>query len=328
MNTLLVAATKKGVRLYRRAENDWREVLYALAAHHVTGVSVQGASLLVGTTEGVLCSDDWGQTWRRPDVALPVQYVRWVCYHPRMPGVALAGTEPAAIFRTADNGYSWRVCPEVARLRDELGWSLPYSPEAGCVRDFAFYDRGKRVYAAVEQGGLLRSDDAGESWRLVEGSAGDSDAPLPMRFIHDDVHSVTVHSTSPDQVVAATGGGLYRSGDGGQTWAHLYDCYCRAVWLDPGDPAHIIFGPADGVDAGGRIEESFNGGADWVAAGEGLDTPWAQHMVERLLQVDDELIAVLSNGRVVATKLAYKTWERILPGRSDVLALAAGEAAE
>jgi hypothetical protein len=33
--------------------------------------------------------------------------------------------------------------------------------------------------------------------------------------IHPDVHSITVHRTSSDLVTAATGGGLYRSADGG-----------------------------------------------------------------------------------------------------------------
>jgi photosystem II stability/assembly factor-like uncharacterized protein len=326
MNTLLVAATKKGIRIYERSENRWREIFYALAAHHVTSVSVQGASLLVGATDGILCSEDWGQTWYRPDAGLSVPHVRWVSYHPRTPGVALAGTEPAAIFRTTDNAHTWQACPEVDRLRDELGWYLPYSPEAGCVRDFAFADYGRRVYAAVEQGGLLRSDDAGESWHLVEGSPGNPHIPLPTPFIHNDVHSVAVRPTSPDQVTASTGGGLYRSGDGGQTWSHLYDCYCRAVWLDPGDPSHIIFGPATGVDESGRIEESLNGGASWHGAAEGLSTPWPHHMVERMLQVDDELLAVLSNGHVIATDLAYRAWRRILPERSDVVALAVGQA--
>ena len=327
MNTILIAATENGIRIYERSEEQWREIVHALATHHVTSVSAQDTSLLVGATDGILCSDDWGQTWRRPDVALPVQHVRWVSYHPRTPGVALAGTEPAAIFRTTDNARTWRACPEVAHLRDEHGWYLPYSPAAGCVRGFAFDGLGRRVYAAVEQGGLLYSDDAGESWHLVAGSTGDPRAPLPTGFIHNDVHSVNAHPISPDQITAPTGGGLYRSGDGGTMWSHLYDCYCRAVWLDPADPAHIIFGPADGVDKGGRIEESFNGGADWHAAGEGLDTPWAHHMVERLLQVDNELLVVLSNGHVVAADLAYRAWRRILLGRSDVLALAAGQMA-
>jgi hypothetical protein len=66
-----------------------------------------------------------------------------------------AGIEPAAIFVSGDGGQSWQEQPG-GRLRKEHGWYLPYSPEAGCVWSSAFH--GSRIYAAVEQGGLLRSD--------------------------------------------------------------------------------------------------------------------------------------------------------------------------
>src|SRR5437588_9052880 len=111
--------------------------------------------------------------------------------------------------------------PEVANLRDQHHWFLPYSPGAGCVRGFAFH--GQRVYAAVEVGGALRSDDGGETWRLAEGSDGnpDFDGPPPP-FVYPDVHAIYVHPTSADLVFAATGGGFYRSDDGGQTWTCQY----------------------------------------------------------------------------------------------------------
>ena len=129
--------------------------------------------------------------------------------------MALVGTEPAAIHCWMGNG-PWRECPEVAQLRDALGWWLPYSPEAGCVRGFAFH--GDRVYAAVEVGGLLRSDDGGRTWGLVEGSSGDPRA-MAEGGIHPDVHSVAVHPSSPDLVLAPTGGGFYQSEDGGGRWS-------------------------------------------------------------------------------------------------------------
>jgi len=41
-------------------------------------------------------------------------------------------------------------------------------------------------------------------------------------MIHPDVHSITVHRTSSDLVTAATGGGLYRSADGGRNWKNIF----------------------------------------------------------------------------------------------------------
>jgi photosystem II stability/assembly factor-like uncharacterized protein len=245
-----------------------------------------------------------------------------MAYHPEVAKLAFAGTEPASIFISRDSGNSWNECPEVASLRDEHGWFLPYSPEAGCVRGYAFH--GERGYAAVEVGGVLRSDDNGASWQLAEGSDGKpSFGRPPEPYIHPDVHSLHVHPSSPDLVDAATGGGFYRSSDGGKTWQLLYDCYCRSVWTDPADPAHLILGPADGVSSNGRIEETRDGGLTWSMASTGLDVPWRRHMVERFTQIDSALFAVLSNGELFWTHLSDLKWERILQDVKKVNAVTA-----
>ena len=49
---------------------------------------------------------------------------------------------------------------------------------------------------------------------------------------------------------------------------------------------------------------------------------WQHHMVERFVQVGDELLAVLSNGELWSTSLDAITWERILPQVPDVHAAA------
>jgi photosystem II stability/assembly factor-like uncharacterized protein len=231
-----------------------------------------------------------------------------MAYHPDVSDFEFAGTEPAGIFVSHDGGMLWRSCPEVAQLRDRNGWYLPYSPEAGCVRGFAFH--GSRAYAAVEVGGVLTSQDSGETWSLV---GGDS--------IHPDVHSINVHPASPDLVYAPTGGGFYRSFDGGLTWELRYACYCRAAWVDPDKPDHILLGPADGVDRNGCIEETVDGGRTWRLASDGLNIPWRRHMVERFTQVDSELLAVLSNGELLSADLANIFWRPILTEEKGVTAV-------
>ena len=69
----------------------------------------------------------------------------------------------------------------------------------------------------MEVGGVLRSDDGGESWQLAGGSSGDpslddpslGEAPAPQ--VYPDVHSIAVHPSSPDLVYAPTGAGFYAS---------------------------------------------------------------------------------------------------------------------
>lgn len=279
-----------------------------LAEEQFTCIAANGNTIYAGSTDGIYRSTDGGQTWSALNNGLTIRHTRWLaCHNERV----FVGTEPASIFVMRESGSAWRECTEVAALRDEHQWFLPYSPESGCIRGFAF--SGSRAYAAAEVGGALRSDDGGETWRLCGGSTGDPslDAP-PEAIIYPDVHSVEVHPSSPDVVYAPTGWRFHRSMDGGQTWQASCDCYVRAAWIDPADPDHILIGPATGPDSNGRIDESRDGGRSWNSASNGLDVPWRRHMVERFLQVDDDLLAVLSNGQLIAAPIATLEWKPIL----------------
>ena len=318
----LFIASAYGIYVHERRAEGWAEVRGGLDGKHVTSVTARDGSALAGTREGIFRSPDLGQSWWPSSEGLQEQHVRWLSYHPDGSGRAVAGTEPAAIFVRQSDDEEWRECREVAALRDAHGWSLPYSPEAGCVRGFAFH--GATGYAAVEQGGLLRTDSAGESWRLIAGGGDDEkDVVGASRGgLHPDVHSVLVHPTSANFVLAATGGGFYYSSDGGDAWEHLYTCYCRAAWVDPDRPAHMILGPADGVSRRGRIEETGDGGQTWTRRMDGLASVWPEHMVERFLQVEDTLLAVLSNGELIAASLDTLEWQVVIPAVQNVNAVA------
>ena len=201
----LILATAKGILICEQDGNSWHEATRSLTDQHVTSVIAREGVILAGTENGVFRSDDEGRTWEEASNGLTARHVRWLAYHPDISDFEFAGTEPAGIFVSHDGGESWRSCDEVMHLRDQFKWNLPYSPEAGCVRGFAFH--GSRVYAAVEVGGVLISEDKGESWRLAEGSDGNPDLEGPPEpFIYPDVHSLEVHPSSPDLVYAPTGG--------------------------------------------------------------------------------------------------------------------------
>ncbi|RPI35199.1 MAG: exo-alpha-sialidase [Chloroflexota bacterium] len=321
----LFIATHNGVVEARRDGDRWVEAHKGLLYKNVTCITAREGVALAGTTEGIFRYDSERAAsrkdpWTPASDGLTIRHIRWLAYYPGVSDLEFAGTEPAGIFVSYDGALSWRMCPEVARYRDKYRWSLPYSPQAGCVRGFAFH--GERAYAAVEDGGVLVSDDGGETWQVAQGSRGPADHDPPASYIHSDVHSFEVHPSSPDLVFAPTGGGFYRSGDGGESWDYLYDCYCRAAWVDPNDPAHIVLGPADGVDQNGRIEETIDGGKTWTPASTGLSVPWNNTMVERFIQVDDALLAVLSNGELIAAPLEGLAWRQILPDVRGVSAVA------
>ena len=326
MNQALYLATPQGLVTAEGEAGSWDVVQRSLAERRLTSVAARDGVILAGSENGIYRSENGGRSWLEANLGLTVAHIRWLEWHPNMGDLVFAGTEPAAIFISETCGASWQECPEVAALAKRHNWFLPYSPAAGCVRGFA--GLAARAYAAAEVGGVLRSDDCGSTWQLAAGSDGEPrfGRPQPSR-VHPDVHSINVHSTSADLLFAATGGGLYRSKDGGATWQCLYECYCRAVWVDPDDAGHIVFGPADGVSRNGRIEESCDGGSSWHAATAGMTVPWPAHMVERFVQAgdgDSGLIAVLSNGEVLAAQLQASTlaWRRICPEVSGVTAAA------
>lgn len=318
---LLYLATDNGLTIGQIENGTARVTAQTLTTHQVTSVIAREGVILAGTTQGIQRSDDGGQSWRAVNNGLNISHVRWLAYHPALSDLEFAGTEPAGIFVSTDGAESWQEKPEVGRLRDEFQWFLPYSPEAGCVRGFAF--QGQRIYAAVEVGGLLASDNQGQSWALVPGSDGIPKFGRPQPdFIHPDVHSVNTHPEAANMVYAPTGGGFYLSEDKGQTWELRYDnCYCRAVWVDPQDPRHLVLGPAASVSRNGRIEETHDAGQTWKTIHTGTQAPWPNHMIERFNQIDNHLFSVLSNGHLLISRIGEWHWRRIFTETPKIRAI-------
>ncbi|RPI80905.1 MAG: exo-alpha-sialidase [Chloroflexi bacterium] len=307
-------ATEAGVYRLEKQGNHLSQTGRYLDDQEITCLAVTGDIILAGTHNGIYRSEDGAATWQKLNDSSGDLYLRWIAVHNGGRYTVFAGTEPAAIYVSNDNGGAWQERPEVARLRDKHGWFLPYSNGAGCVRGFAFH--GQRGYAAVEVGGVLRTDNGGVLWQLAPGSSGNPSmgGVNEPGMIHPDVHSIYTHPYSADLVCAPTGGGFYLSPDGGQNWKLLYDCYCRAAWWNPENPDHLLLGSADGVERMGRIEESLDRGRTWNPASEGMQTPWTRHMVERFVPMKGDLFAVLSNGELWFSQGNRFVWNEVEVG--------------
>lgn len=306
----LYLGTDEGLVVFEGREEEWRPRYIRLQDRQVTALAAAERVLWVGTTDGLWRSTNGGAIVSPVNLGSGESHVRSLGVDPDSPDIILVGTEPAAVSVSRDSGDTWAEAPDVARLRDEHGWSLPYSPAAGCIRGLAVF--GDRVYAAAEVGGVLRSDDAGATWRLMKGD------------VHSDVHDVTGHHRYPDVIHAATGGGRYRSQDGGQSWKSVGDGYTRAVWTDPERPEILLTGPARYVGAMGRIERTIDGGDSWTLASDGLSVPMSD-MIERFVGAEPYVYAVTSGGDFYAAKRGLWMWHALELGVAPVRAVAFGD---
>lgn len=301
----LLLGTEDGVRLIRRNGDGWDVVAGGLNGQKVWTVAIQPRQPLVflaGTYGGGLYrSEDSGKTWQLSGDGLKYGHIRSIAFDPRDSRTVYVGTEPAAMFRSDDNGHTWRELEAIQHLPGASGWFLPYSPRRGAIRSIVVVPSAtETVYGGIEQGGVILSRDGGSSWQLLGG-------------VHADIHRLVLSSANSARVFAATGGGLYRSDDGGRTWMRLIRDYTRAVWQDAENADRIWAGPAQRVGGLGTILRSDDGGTTWQEAAAGLATPM-EDMVEIFAgPIDRSLLAVTSGGRLLRAELDRPSWAELLP---------------
>ena len=146
-------------------------------------------------------------------------------------GAVYAGTEPSRMFRS--DGEGWQELSTLSILPSAKEWSFPPRPETHHVQSI-LVDLAKpgRLHVAIEAGALLRSDDAGATWRdRVPGGPRDT-------------HSLAVHPEEPARLHSAAGDGYFESVDGGDRWRRVVDGlqhqYCWSVAVSLADPSTLL----------------------------------------------------------------------------------------
>ncbi len=210
---------------------------------------------------GVFKSTDGGDTWDRVlfrndetgaiDLAIDrnnpdVLYASlWQAY--RKEYQMSSGGSGSGMFKSTDGGESWT---EMTRH--------PGMPQEGLVGRIGLAvssANSNRVYSLFENdnGGLFRSDDAGETWELIN----DNRAIRQRAFYYTHVFA----DHQDEDVVYMQNTSLFRSEDGGETYETINNGThgdFHDFWIDPDDPSHLIVGN----DGGGAV--STNTGEKWT----------------------------------------------------------------
>ncbi len=174
----------------------------------------------------------------------------------------------AGAFRTDDAGKSWK--PINRGLHSEF-MPDPTAEVGHCVHHIAMHPTRPNTLFMQKHWDIMRSDDAGDSWRKVSGNLP-SDFGFPIDIHAHEPETIYVVPIKSDSEHFPPDGKLrvYRSRSGGNEWEELTkglpqkDCYVNvlrdAMTVDSLDPCGIYFGTT-----GGQVYGSADAGDSWDA---------------------------------------------------------------
>jgi photosystem II stability/assembly factor-like uncharacterized protein len=224
-------------------------------------------------------SDDGGESWRElaglrghgtgPDwqPGAGGMCLHTIILDPSDPDRIFVAISSAGAFRTDDGGKTWK--PINHGLVSEF-MPDPTAEIGHCVHNLAMHPARPGVLFMQKHWDVMRSDDAGDSWREVSGNLP-SDFGFPITVHAHEPETIYVVPILSDSLHYPPDGKLrvYRSRSGGNEWEALtkglpqQDCYVNilrdAMAVDGLDSCGIYFGTT-----GGQVYASRDSGDTWA----------------------------------------------------------------
>jgi photosystem II stability/assembly factor-like uncharacterized protein len=222
-------------------------------------VAAQGALHAPNEDRGIYKSTNGGESWEKilfvnsktgavelsMDMNYPEILYAAMWEHQRLPWQVISGGPGSGLYKSTDAGKTWK----------QIHTGLP--EEKGKMGISVSRANSNKVYALVESdtekdlGGLFVSDDAGESWTLInKENELTQRAWYYIEVFADPQNEHKVYVQSAPFLVSIDGGKTFESIDGPHGDYH-------DLWINPKNPKNLML--AD--DGGGSI--SFNGGKTW-----------------------------------------------------------------
>jgi len=220
---------------------------------------------------GYYRSDDGGLTYAIHSTGLRDYFIEAIAVSPTDPHIILLGAE-GGIYKSSDDGRTWRWIRQGFPPPQRYSFSAPIGALAFDPSDpnVLYAGVGRPRWGKDGQGRIYRSGDCGESWSVCT-----PPGTLPDRAIVSDIEAA--RGEQP-HVLAATDQGIYRSDDGGQTWAKssngLPHDDVLELAISPSRPnvayATLRTTARDGQPWNGGVVRSEDGGRTWELRAEGL----------------------------------------------------------
>ncbi len=161
-----------------------------------------------------------------------------VAPHPTVPGTAIIGAAGGGAWKTADSGQTWTSLTDT--LPNLAIGAVAIAPSSPSVIYLGTGEAGPNS-DRIPGIGILSSNDGGITWTL------------PTSVLASGFHRISVHPTNPEELVAGTNAGAYRSTGGiDGPWtqviqAALYGQVADVV-RDPSNPLVIYAATWDGAN--------------------------------------------------------------------------------